>query len=137
MAATMPSKEADAVISSKSSQDVASDGQAQDNGPPARKASALDVLVQGAALFSDGYNIQIIGYMNSVLAKLYPKEMTTDVKTRLSNSILIGDVFGMIIFGLCIDRFGRKIGIILTTVFLVVVSHLHRRIHLLRIAEHD
>ncbi|KAH7025057.1 major facilitator superfamily domain-containing protein [Microdochium trichocladiopsis] len=85
-----------------------------------RPKGKLDVLVQGAALFSDGYNIQIIGYMNSVLAKLYPAQMTTEVKTRLSNSILIGDVFGMIIFGLCIDRFGRRIGIILTTVFLVL-----------------
>lgn len=38
---------------------------------PARKAGKLDVLIQGVALFSDGYNIQIIGYMNSILAKLY------------------------------------------------------------------
>lgn len=37
---------------------------------PTRTAGKLDVLVQGVALFSDGYNIQIIGYMNTVLAKL-------------------------------------------------------------------
>jgi hypothetical protein len=36
-----------------------------------RAPGILDVLVQGVALFSDGYNIQIIGYMNTVLAKLY------------------------------------------------------------------
>lgn len=47
--------------------------------------------------------------------------MTADMKTRLSNSILIGDIFGMVLFGLCIDRFGRRIGIILTTFFLVLV----------------
>lgn len=88
----------------------------------ARTVGKLDVLVQGVALFSDGYNIQIIGYMNTVLAKLYPKQMTSDIKTRLSNSILIGDVFGMILFGLCIDRFGRRVGIILTTFFLILVS---------------
>ncbi|WAO92151.1 MFS domain-containing protein [Fusarium falciforme] len=85
-----------------------------------RAPGILDVLVQGVALFSDGYNIQIIGYMNTVLAKLYPKEMTPEVKTRLSNSILIGDIFGMLFFGLCIDRFGRRIGIFLTTFFLVL-----------------
>ncbi|TQV95629.1 hypothetical protein V2A60_000814 [Cordyceps javanica] len=84
-----------------------------------RKVGKLDVLVQGVALFSDGYNIQIIGYMNAVLGKLYPKQMTATVKTRLSNSILIGDIFGMIFFGLCIDKFGRRIGIVLTTFFLV------------------
>lgn len=87
--------------------------------PTQRPAGKFDVLIQGVALFSDGYNIQIIGYMNTVLAKLYPKEMTSEVKTRLSNSILIGDVFGMLLFGLCIDKFGRRVGIVLTTLFLV------------------
>ncbi|GJC91441.1 metabolite transport [Colletotrichum higginsianum] len=87
---------------------------------PVRTAGKLDVLVQGVALFSDGYNIQIIGYMNTVLAKLYPKQMTNTIKTRLSNSILVGDIFGMLIFGLCIDKFGRRVGIILTTLFLVL-----------------
>ncbi|WQF77056.1 Putative major facilitator, sugar transporter, major facilitator superfamily [Colletotrichum destructivum] len=88
---------------------------------PVRTAGKLDVLVQGVALFSDGYNIQIIGYMNTVLAKLYPKQMTNTIKTRLSNSILVGDIFGMLIFGLCIDKFGRRVGIILTTLFLVLI----------------
>ncbi|KAF5985509.1 glycerophosphoinositol transporter [Fusarium bulbicola] len=88
--------------------------------PSQRTPGQLDVLVQGVALFSDGYNIQIIGYMNTVLAKLYPKQMTAEVKTRLSNSILIGDIFGMLLFGLCIDRFGRRVGIYLTTLFLVL-----------------
>ncbi|EXA32631.1 hypothetical protein NW761_012471 [Fusarium oxysporum] len=90
------------------------------NEPVKRTPGQLDVLVQGVALFSDGYNIQIIGYMNTVLAKLYPKQMTAEVKTRLSNSILIGDIFGMLLFGLCIDRFGRRVGIYLTTLFLVL-----------------
>ncbi|POR33123.1 hypothetical protein TPAR_06649 [Tolypocladium paradoxum] len=96
------------------------DASSQDAEAPKRRVGKLDVLVQGVALFSDGYNIQIIGYMNSVLARLYPKQMTADVKTRLSNSILIGDIFGMVLFGLCIDRYGRRIGIILTTFFLVL-----------------
>ncbi|KAK7470524.1 hypothetical protein VKT23_001949 [Stygiomarasmius scandens] len=88
-------------------------------------SSVLSVLVAGVALFSDGYNIQIIGYMNSVLTKLYPDVMTTEMKAsqvcqRLSNSILIGDVVGMIFFGLCIDRWGRRLGIFATTFFLVL-----------------
>jgi hypothetical protein len=36
-----------------------------------RVPGKLDVLTQGVALLSDGYNIQIIGYMNTVLTKLY------------------------------------------------------------------
>ncbi|KAK1563979.1 major facilitator superfamily domain-containing protein [Colletotrichum navitas] len=101
--------------------DIADDAVKNDEpGSPVRTAGKLDVLIQGVALFSDGYNIQIIGYMNTVLTKLYPKQMTSDVKTRLSNSILIGDIFGMLLFGLCIDKFGRRVGIILTTLFLVL-----------------
>lgn len=41
--------------------------------PPAqrtRRTGYLDVLIQGVALFSDGYNIQVVGYMLTVLAKL-------------------------------------------------------------------
>jgi hypothetical protein len=50
-----------------------SDGPCQSDVSPMapRPAGKLDVLIQGVALFSDGYNIQIIGYMNTVLAKLY------------------------------------------------------------------
>ncbi|KAI8288341.1 hypothetical protein K4K60_011133 [Colletotrichum sp. SAR11_57] len=96
----IPQKDAGVVVTSRD------DASSQEQTPPARTAGKLDVLVQGVALFSDGYNIQIIGYMNTVLAKLYPKQMTSEVKTRLSNSILIGDIFGMLIFGLCIDSQG-------------------------------
>ena len=42
--------------------------------PPAqrtRRTGYLDVLIQGMALFSDGYNIQVVGYMLTVLAKLW------------------------------------------------------------------
>ncbi|KAK1992411.1 hypothetical protein LX36DRAFT_715361 [Colletotrichum falcatum] len=82
------------VLSSVERDDVSS----REPEAPARTARKLDVLIQGVALFSDGYNIQIIGYMNTVLAKLNPKQMTNDVKTRLSISILIGDIFGMAAF---------------------------------------
>lgn len=36
-----------------------------------RVVSSLDVLIQGVALFSDGYNVQIMGYMTTILKKLY------------------------------------------------------------------
>lgn len=32
--------------------------------------SLTDVVIQGVALFSDGYNVQIISYMNLIMAKL-------------------------------------------------------------------
>jgi hypothetical protein len=37
-----------------------------------RISSILTVLVSGLALFSDGYNAQIIGYMEPLFSDLYP-----------------------------------------------------------------
>jgi MFS family permease len=45
--------------------------------------------------------------------------MTTVMKTRLTNSLLIGDIFGMLFFGIAADRIGRRWGIIGCTVLLV------------------
>ncbi|KIY36106.1 hypothetical protein I305_01685 [Cryptococcus gattii E566] len=89
--------------------------------PKKRKwIQTLSVLIAGVALFSDGYNIQITGYTNTVMAKLYPTALDSTMKTRLSNSILIGDIFGMVLFGLCADRLGRRWGIVGCTFFLVL-----------------
>ena len=44
-----------------------------DDGRPAvqkPKGLVMNVLIQGVALFSDGYNVQVMGYMQSVMAKL-------------------------------------------------------------------
>lgn len=45
--------------------------------------------------------------------------MTVDMRTRLSNSLLVGDIIGMLAFGLASDRIGRRWGIIGCTVLLV------------------
>lgn len=42
------------------------------------------------------------------------------MKTRLSNSYLIGEIFGMLFFGILVDRLGRKTGIVSATFFLVL-----------------
>jgi MFS family permease len=78
------------------------------------------ILTSGLALFSDGYNAQIIGYMNPVFAKLYPDSFSSSIKTRLSNAFLIGEVLGMLFFGYAIDRLGRRTGIVFATLFLVL-----------------
>ncbi|KAF8885494.1 major facilitator superfamily domain-containing protein [Infundibulicybe gibba] len=77
------------------------------------------MLVSGFGLFSEGYNIQIIGYMNVVLTALYPDAQTNAMKTRLLNSTLFGEIVGMLLFGLCIDRWGRKLGMFATILLLV------------------
>lgn len=85
-----------------------------------RISSIITVLVSGLALFSDGYNAQIIGYMEPLFAKLYKDGFSDSIATRLSNSYLIGEIFGMLFFGFLIDRIGRRTGIIFATLFLVL-----------------
>lgn len=85
-----------------------------------RVSSVIMVLVSGLALFSDGYNAQIIGYMNPVLAQLYPDDFSKTIKTRLSNAFLIGEIFGMLFFGWAIDKLGRRTGVFFATLFLVL-----------------
>ena len=85
-----------------------------------KTSSVLMVLVAGLALFSDGYNAQIIGYMNPLFKELYPDGFSSTIKTRLSNSYLIGEIFGMLWFGWAIDKLGRRTGIFFATLFLVL-----------------
>ncbi|KIW51988.1 hypothetical protein PV05_10653 [Exophiala xenobiotica] len=83
-------------------------------------SSIVTVLVAGLALFSDGYNAQIIGYMEPLFSELYKDGMSSTIKTRLSNAYLIGEIFGMLFFGYVIDKIGRRTGIFFATFFLVL-----------------
>ena len=49
-------------------------------------SAIITVAVSGAALFSDGYNAQIIGYMEPLFTDEYGKGFPDSMKTRLSNS---------------------------------------------------
>ena len=87
---------------------------------PKKRWNILTVLVAGVALFSDGYNAQIIGYMETFLSVLYKDALTSTMKARLSNSYLIGEIFGMLFFGVLIDRLGRRTGVVAATAFLII-----------------
>lgn len=50
----------------------------------------------------------------------YPDIISSTIKTRLSNSYLIGEIFGMLTFGFIIDKLGRRTGIVFATCFLVL-----------------
>ncbi|KAJ5907294.1 uncharacterized protein N7473_004210 [Penicillium subrubescens] len=87
---------------------------------PKKRSGILNVVIAGLALFSDGYNAQIIGYMEPLFSVLYKDGMSSTIKARLSNSYLIGEIFGMLFFGVLIDRIGRRTGVITATAFLVL-----------------
>lgn len=57
---------------------------------------------------------------NVILAKEYPKQYNTTVKTRVSNALLVGEIFGQVTVGLTCDYLGRKFAIIMTTIMIIV-----------------
>lgn len=63
-------KDADVVVATAGSLQDESHEESASKKADIRKVGKLDVFIQGVALFSDGYNIQIAGYMNTILAKL-------------------------------------------------------------------
>ncbi|SAM04801.1 hypothetical protein [Absidia glauca] len=76
----------------------------------------LSLFFASIALLSDGYQALIISSVESCLSKIYGSSIVTStLTTRISNALLIGDIVGMLGFGLIIDRLGRKFGIVLCT----------------------
>ncbi|KAK0384865.1 hypothetical protein NLU13_7343 [Sarocladium strictum] len=78
------------------------------------------IFCAGAALMSDGYQNNLMTMTNVLLGKEYPKEYTADVSTRVSNSLLVGQIIGMIVIGLTCDYMGRKAAIVATTTLIVL-----------------
>ncbi|ESZ91735.1 putative metabolite transport protein [Sclerotinia borealis F-4128] len=78
------------------------------------------IFAAGAALISDGYFNNIMTMTNVILKKQYPKEYTSATSTRVSNALLVGEIFGQVIIGLTCDYFGRKFAIIATTLMIVI-----------------
>jgi hypothetical protein len=58
--------------------------------------------------------------VNVILSEEYPKQYTASVKTRVSNALLVGEIFGQVVVGLTCDYLGRKFAIILTTLMIVL-----------------
>ena len=58
--------------------------------------------------------------MNPIFKELYPATFSPEFKTRLSNSYLIGEIFGMLGFGFLIDRVGRRTGVFWATLLLIL-----------------
>lgn len=80
----------------------------------------LACLFAGLALFSDGYQNGIIGFINSVLPVVGQDQYNEDISIRISNAAIIGQIFGQLAFGFIVDKFGRKVGLLGCTILVVV-----------------
>ncbi|OBT89696.1 hypothetical protein VE02_01784 [Pseudogymnoascus sp. 03VT05] len=77
-------------------------------------------ICSGFALISDGYQNNLMIMTNVLLRKKYPVYFTSPVSTRVSNALLIGEIFGQVTIGLTCDYLGRKFAIIVTTAMIVI-----------------
>ncbi|KAI7906055.1 major facilitator superfamily domain-containing protein [Cokeromyces recurvatus] len=86
-----------------------------------RTASYFNVLFSGFALLSDGYQSGVISFVNLFLTKIYGTDVfNASMKSRLSYAMFVGAIVGQLGFGLIIDRVGRKIGLIATTLLVII-----------------
>ncbi|RAK95318.1 metabolite transport protein [Aspergillus ibericus CBS 121593] len=91
---------------------------------PTRWQSNLTILSCYIANFSDGFQNQLANPTNVIFKKLlgsagYPAEM----KTRISNSLLIGAILGVVVLGYVSDMASRRAGLLFTS-GLVTISTL-------------
>lgn len=83
-------------------------------------SAKITILCAGFALISDGYANNLMTMANLVFSREYPKEYTSTMKTRVSNSLLIGEILGQVVIGLTCDYMGRKWAIVTTTMMIVI-----------------
>ncbi|PCH44783.1 MFS Git1p-like glycerophosphoinositol permease [Wolfiporia cocos MD-104 SS10] len=80
----------------------------------------MAIFAAAFGLLSDGYHNNLMTMTNVVFKRLYPSGYTTSVSTRVSNALLVGEIIGQVLLGLICDRIGRKAGLVLTTLLIVV-----------------
>lgn len=78
------------------------------------------IFCAGFALISDGYQNNLFTMANPVFAKLYGTAYTAAIKTRVSNSLLVGAILGQLSVGYICDIYGRKFALVLTTLLIVL-----------------
>ncbi|WFD43797.1 hypothetical protein MPSI1_002461 [Malassezia psittaci] len=84
------------------------------------------IVACGAALFSDGYANNSMGTVNTILKKhLYPDVFKNSNRSETMSAIVFaGTVVGMLIFGYLSDTLGRKNGMIIATLIILIFTAL-------------
>lgn len=86
-----------------------------------RLSGIFTIICSGFALISDGLQNNIMTLTNVVFGQLYgPKLYTSSYSTQVSNALTVGTIIGQVTIGLLCDYKGRKWGIVLSTVCIVV-----------------
>jgi MFS family permease len=88
-----------------------------------KTGSIITILSSALANLSDGYQQSLASSTNVVFSHVLGGETyTPDRQTRISNSLLVGSVIGILVFGYVSDRLSRKGGMLVTSALVVVGS---------------
>ncbi|RDI88779.1 AP-2 complex subunit alpha-2 [Venturia inaequalis] len=88
-----------------------------------RNGSIWTIIGCAIANLSDGYQQNLASSTNVVFNHLLTtKVYTADTQTRISNSLLVGSVIGILVFGFTADKFSRKGGMLVTSGLVIIGS---------------
>ena len=65
-----------------------------------KPSTANQIFFGGIGLISDGYNAHVVSSASLVLSRMHPLDLTTDLKTRLSQAYFVGVILGEFAIGL-------------------------------------
>lgn len=86
-----------------------------------KTGSIITIIGSALANLSDGFQQSLASPTNVVFQHLLgSKVYTSEIQTRISNSLLVGSVIGILIFGYTSDRFSRKGGMLITSGLVVI-----------------
>ncbi|KAG0050017.1 Plasma membrane permease, mediates uptake of glycerophosphoinositol and glycerophosphocholine [Linnemannia elongata] len=85
-----------------------------------RVSAIFTVIFSGFALLSDGYQVGVLSLINVCFTKIYGDSFTSEMSTRIGNSLFVGCIIGQISFGFICDRLGRKVGLMITTILVIL-----------------
>lgn len=81
------------------------------------------IIAAGAGLFSDGYVNNSVGTVNTILTQLYGDRYTgSPAASNIASIAFAGTVVGQLVFGYVADYHSRTIGMIISTVILIIFT---------------
>ncbi|KAJ9480607.1 hypothetical protein VN97_g12944 [Penicillium thymicola] len=83
---------------------------------PSRWQSNITIISCYIANFSDGFQNTLANPTNVIFKQvLGADEFSSEMKTRMSNSVIVGAILGVVVFGYTSDMFSRRAGLLFTS----------------------
>ncbi|ORY64386.1 major facilitator superfamily domain-containing protein [Pseudomassariella vexata] len=82
---------------------------------PTPLSSNITLICCYLANFSDGFQNQMANPTNVILGHVLGKDYSKGMKTRISNSLLVGIILGTVVLGHTSDMYSRKASLLLTS----------------------